>query len=115
MSDLVKENTSGQGAINATWVCPVGKTYQLISVSLKLDVAASTSEDFVITLDAAGGSDYDVTYLSEDLGVSGAVTLVWLPDAPVYLAGGDAVDVAWANTDARKWGLEYTTLRVRQQ
>jgi hypothetical protein len=112
MSDVEKQYATGLGAIDESLVVEGGKTYQLISVSLKVDVAPTTSEDFVVTLNSAGGDVYDVPLYTLDLSITGVTSLVWLPDQPLYLVGGDSLDVAWTNTDARQWGLEYTVMRV---
>ena len=114
MSDVLKENANGFGAINASLVIPDGKTYRLTEVRVKLQTAASTSENLLITLDAAAGENYDTTYLTHDPGTSGKTSIVWAPDHELDLVGGDAIDVTWTNTDDCQWGLEYTAVRVRQ-
>jgi len=113
MSDVVKEQDDGYGALNATFAVPDGKTYRLTEVRVKLQSAASTSENLVINLDAAAGELYDTTYLTHDPGTSGKTNIVWAPDYEMNLVGGDAVDVIWANTDNVQWSLEYTAMRVR--
>jgi hypothetical protein len=112
MSDVEKKYATGAGAINESLVVEDGKTYQLISVSLKVDVAPTTSESFVITRGSAGGAVYDVPLYTLDLSIIGVTSIVWQPDQPLYLVGGDSLDVAWTNTDDRQWGLEYTVMRV---
>jgi len=112
MSDILKQNATGQGAINESLLIDVGKTYQLSSVTLKVDVAPTTSEDLTITLASVAGDVYDVPLYTLDLSVLGVTSAVWQPDQPLYLVGGDSLDVAWTNTDDRLWGLEYTVLRV---
>ena len=44
---------------------------------------------------------------------AGATTdILWQPDEELMLVGGDAIDVAFVNSDARTWGLLYTVKRV---
>ena len=112
MSDVLKQPESGQGPMNETLVIDVGKTYQLVSVTLKVSVAPTTSENLTITKRAAAGAVYDVPLYILDLSILGATSVVWQPDQPLYLVGGDSVDATWTNTDDRLWGLEYTVLRI---
>jgi len=90
------------------FVVPAGRYYRAISMALHLNVAATTSENFTITLDAAPGPAWDMLLFSIDMSVGAIVNLLWQPEVPLYLAGGDALAVAWANTDGRTWGLMVT-------
>ena len=107
----VKENATGSGPILASLVVDEAKTYNLISVSLNLDVAPTTSESFTITLDADAGAVYDTLLYTNDLSVGSVTDILWMPDQPILLEGGDAVDVAYANTDGRLYGLQITAER----
>ena len=109
---IYKANDTGAGAIAASLTVPVGQSYELVSVSLKLNAAASASQDYTITLNANAGADYDVLLYSSDLSVTGATSLLWQPDEPLYLEGGDAVDVAYQNSDLRTYGVQITARRV---
>ena len=102
---ILKINESGIGSILVEALVPVGRTYRLVSVELVVDVAPTTAESYTITLDAGAGSAHDATLYSRDLAAVSATTLIWWPDAEVYLHGGDCIDVAYANTDARTWGV----------
>ena len=105
---VYKSSASGSGPINATHVVPVGKTYQLVSVSLNMSAAPTTSENFVIALDAQAGAAYDVTLYSLDLSTASTTDVFWWPDQTTYLHGGDAVDVTYTNTDGRTYGAQIT-------
>ena len=105
---VYKVNGTGAGAIATSMTVPSGGTYRLMSVSLNLNVAGTTSNDFTITLDANAGADYDVLLYTADLATAGVTDLVWMPDEPLYLEGGDAVDVAWANSELRTYGVQIT-------
>ena len=112
MSDVLTQNASGAGAVNESLVIDVGKTYQLVSVTLKVDVAPTTSENLTITKRPVAGDGYDVPLYILDLSVLSTTSMVWQPSQPLMLVGGDEVAVTWTNTDDRLWGLEFTAQRV---
>ena len=107
-ANVYRTAATGIGAIAETFIVPVGQTYRVVSVTLHLNAASVTHENFTITLDAVNGAAYDtVLYLLDPTDAS-TVNLLWQPDQTLYLIGGDALDVAWANTDGRVWGLLVT-------
>jgi hypothetical protein len=99
---------TGTGPLAETFAVPVGDTYRVLSAMLNLNTAASDSENFTITLDAVDGANHDTLIYSLDPSASSVVDVVWQPDAPLYLIGGDSLDLAWANTGGRTWGLLVT-------
>jgi hypothetical protein len=112
MSDVLPYNATGAGPVNESLVTDIGKTHQLASVTFKVDVAPTTPEDFTITLESAAGDVYDVPLYILDLSIIGVTSIVWQPDQPLYLVGGDAISVTWTNTDDRQWGLGITLKRI---
>jgi hypothetical protein len=112
MSNVLKQHASGLGPMSETMVVDEGKTYQLVSVTLNVSVAPTTSEDFTLTKRAFAGDVYDVPLYILDLSIIGVTAIVWQPDQPMYLVGGDELRATWLNTDDRLWGLEFTVLRV---
>ena len=112
MASLFKVNATGAAAIAGSITVPASATYQLISVTMHADAAATTSENFTITLDANAGAAYDTLLYALDLSAASTVDLLWQPDAPLLLEGGDAVDVAFANTDTDTYGVQITVLAV---
>ena len=109
---VLRTAATGLGPIAETFAVPAGATYQVVSVSLNLNLAPTTAENFTVTLDAYDGINYDVVLYALNL-VAGATTdLVWQPTAPLYACSGDAIDVTWANTDGRTWGLLVTLMEV---
>ena len=112
MSDVLKQNASGSGPLSESLAVDEAKTYQLISVTLLVDIAPTTSENFVIAIAPAAGPDFNVPLYTLDLSIIGVTSIVWQPDQPYYLIGGDLLNITWTNTDDRLWGLEYTLLRV---
>jgi len=91
---------------------PSGQVYQVLSVTLNLSSAPTTSENFTLTLDAVDGNNYDTVLYSLDLSAASTTDLLWQPDEPPVLVGGDGLDAVWANTDNRTWGLMMTMQRV---
>lgn len=74
-------------------------------MTLHLSAAPVTSEVLTITLNANDGVAYDTVLLSQDLSANAVVDLLWLPSAPVLCENGDAIDIAFTNTDVRTYGL----------
>lgn len=100
---FVKYTATGGGAIAERVVAPVAA--RLLWLGLHTSKAATTTEDFTVTYDSAEGSAYDVLMQKRDLASESTTDLSWVPEDPVYLMPGDAVAVAFANTDAATWGL----------
>ena len=97
-------NATGAAAI-ATSYAPAA-AFWLESVTLNLNTAPTTSESFTITLNANDGAAYDTLLQSVDLSAAATTDLVYKPDGgPLLCESGDAIDVAWANTDTKTYGL----------
>jgi len=105
--------TNTSGAIATATTVPSGAAYQLLSVSLRFNTAPTTSQAFTITLDANAGAAYDVLLYTVDPSATSITTLVWTPEEPLFLEGGDAIDVAYTNTDGRTYGVQTTVREVR--
>ncbi len=112
MASVYKVNVTGAGAIAASLTVPASATYQLISVTMHSDGAATTSELFTITLDAKAGAAYDTLLYSLDLSSASTVDLAWFPDEALLLEAGDAIDVAFANSDTDTYGVQITAKAV---
>ena len=111
-ASVFKMNAAGNGAITSVMDVPEGDVYRLISVSCNFNLAPTTSENFTITLDDAYGNAYDLLLYTLDVSAGATTDILWQPDEELMLVGGDAVDVAFVNSDARTWGLLYTVKRV---
>ena len=109
---VLRTAATGIGPLAETFLVPAGATYQVVSVSLNLNLAPTTAENFTVTLDAYDGVNYDVLLYAVDLAAGATTDLVWQPDAPFYACSGDAIDVVWANSDGRTWGLLITLMEV---
>lgn len=96
--------TATSGAI-AKSITPTAQ-FKLLSVTLHLNIAGTTSENFTVTLNAGDGAVYDTVFLKQDLSVGSVTDLVWSPDNDEGIfESDDVIDVAWPNTEARTYGL----------
>jgi hypothetical protein len=111
-ASVFKMKASGNGAITSSMTVPAGEAYRLISVSCVFNLAPTSSENYTITLDDALGSAYDVLLYTVDPSVGATTDILWQPDEELMLVGGDAIDVAFDNSDARTYGLVYTVKKV---
>ena len=111
-ASVFKINAEGNGIIAESMTVPVGATYRLVSVSLKLDIAPTTSENYTLTLNANAGGAWDVLLYSVDPAAGSDTDIVWMPDEELFLEGGDAVDAAYAGTDGEAWALQFTVKAV---
>jgi hypothetical protein len=112
-ASVYKVNGTGAAAIATTMTVPAGRIYQLISVSVKFSTAPVTSESMTVTLNAAAGAAYDIMLYTINPSLLATTNLIWFPDQPLYLQGGDAIDVAYTNTDTRTYGVQITAERVK--
>jgi hypothetical protein len=108
----IKVVATGGGAMSETLtpIDPVACDFRLCQVELHLDGAATTSENFTITLDSGNGAAYDVVLHSVD--ISGeddtANVILVANDFAAGFKAGDTIDFAFANTEANTWGLTVT-------
>ena len=104
VSDPVVTPATGSGAISTSYA-PLA-AFWLQSVTLHFGTAPTTSENFTITLNANDGPAYDTVLRAVDLSAASTVDLVYKPDdGPLLCESGDAIDVAYTNTDAGTFGL----------
>ena len=109
---ILKFNGTGTAALNLTGPVPPGQHYRLVSVSLGLSAAPTTSESLTVTLDSHAGAAYDTLLYTIDLSAAAVTDLVWMPYEEMFLEGGDAIDIAYANTDTRNYGVQLTMKAV---
>jgi len=108
MSSVYKINHTGTALLAFTGVVPAGQHYRLISVSCNFSAAPTTSENFTVELDANAGAIYNLLLYSLDPSAAATSDILWQPDEEIILEGGDAIDVTFANTDARNYGAQIT-------
>jgi hypothetical protein len=111
-ASVFKTNGTGAVAIATTMTVPIGRSYRLVSVSLHLSAAPTTNELLTFTLNAVAGADYDTLLYSIDPAAHAMTDLMWTPDEEIILVGGDAVDVAYPNTDLATYGVQITMKAV---
>jgi hypothetical protein len=112
MSTVLKFNATGTAALALDGAVPVGQTYRLMSLTLNLSAAPTTSENLTVTLDAHAGAIYDTLLYSIDLAAAATTDLVWQPDPELLLEGDDVIRVVWTNTDTRNYGAQLTMKAV---
>lgn len=91
--------TTGTAAISVTLTA--GDCKEIMEVRLHLSVAA-TSGTLVTKIDEAG-DDYDFII---DSGTLTAVDYIFRPTRTVFLKPTDVLDISWANSAGRVWGIE---------
>jgi hypothetical protein len=101
----VRRKHTATGAAALAERVEVGVWAKVAWVGLKFNAAPTTSEALTITLDAKDGATYDVVLYTVDPSASAMTALSWTPDQDVWLAPGDALAVAYTNTDTKTWGL----------
>ena len=107
-ASVFKVNAEGDGVMLATMTVPVGQSYRLSHVSCRFSAAPTTSENLTVTLDANAGAVYDVLLYTVDPSAGATYSIVFYPDEELFLEGNDAIDVAFANTDHRHYGVQIT-------
>jgi hypothetical protein len=95
---------TGAAAIATSLTPPSSQGIYLVCVRLNLSAAGGVAENFTITLNSETAAVYDNIMFSQDMNT--VQDLMWLPDQPVPILGGDVVDFAYANTNTRTYGLE---------
>ena len=108
-ASIFRTAAQGVGPIAETFAIPAGEIYRVISVELHLNLASTTAlEYFTVTHDSSAGVNYDTILYRLDPAVVPTIDLLWQPDGELYLIGGDALDITWANVQGRTWGLMVT-------
>ena len=111
-SSIYKISEHGNARIATTAIVPAGRHYRVISVSCNFNAAPTSAEDFTVDLDANAGAAYDLRLYTLDPGTTSTSDILWQPDIDLILEGGDAIDVAYDNTDARQYGVQITMQAV---
>lgn len=109
---VVKTNATGSAAIAASFTAI--QATKLVSVTCHFSAAPTTSENLTITLNANAGAAYDVLLFKIDPASQSATDLVIGTDdwGLIELVAGDAIDVAYTNTDGLTYGVEITAEEI---
>lgn len=107
---IVKTTGTGAAAMAVTFTAI--KACRLVTVTVKLSAAPTTSEALTVTLDATAGAAYDVLLYSGDPSATSATSVVLSDWGEVWLVAGDKITVAYANTDTRTYGVQITMMEV---
>lgn len=99
----VKQQSATGSAAIAESLGP-NKAFRILEVRVKFSAAIAAAEDLTVTLNSANGASYDVVLDTQAM--SGLSQYIFRPAAPLLGMKGDAADVAFANTDARTYGIE---------
>jgi len=83
--------------------------FLLHSVTCHFDVAPTTTANLTVTLNALAGGVYDTLLCKVNPSVGALKDIVYLPDVPLLCQAGDVIDVAYANADARTYGVRIVT------
>jgi hypothetical protein len=107
LTQVSKTEATGAAAIAAS-TGAFTQAFELDNITLHLSAAGTTAENFTVTLDAVTDAAYDTVLVTQDLSTDSVVDLVLTPEKdglPKLYAVGDAIDVAWPNTETRTYGL----------
>jgi hypothetical protein len=81
-----------------------GFPFELLEINLHLSVAGATVEDLTLALDSAFGAAYDAVLITKAMNT--VQDYVYTPgDDRRYFHRDDVLRFAWANTNARTYGL----------
>jgi len=75
----------------------------LAGFKLHLDTAAATVENLSVNVDADRGAAFDINLYTKAMNT--VQDIVFLYDEPLLCRKNDKIDLTWANTDNRLWGI----------
>lgn len=95
-----------------TWKTMYGDNtpYEFLGFEVTLSAASATSENLTITIDSDFGSAFDNLIYSKDM--NGFQHINNMFDVPRKLSADDKINVAWANSNSRTWGIKLFTKRL---
>lgn len=101
------DQTTGSAAI-ATTIAP---GYKLALREIRIHLSAvGGAGDLTATIDSGTGTAYDIVILTQDM--TALLDLTWQPESPLIFGEDDELDIAWANANARTYGLEVIYSRL---
>lgn len=105
-----KTIATGSGAITLSHT--VSGNERLCCVTLHFNAAPTTSQAFTITLNSVAGSAYDTLLASVNPADEGLTDYVYRPEGDCFQINGDAIDLAFTNTNGKTYGVTITTENV---
>ena len=96
------QRATGAAAVDMT-IAP-GIAFQIEEIRVHLSAAGGAAENLTATLDSVTAAAYDVVLLSQAMEL--VTDLTWQPTRPLVFSAGDEIDIAYANTNARTYGIE---------
>jgi hypothetical protein len=103
---ILVSNATGAAAIDIDTA--FAADWELLSITLHLSAAATTSENLTIVLDANDGAAYDTTLFTLDLSVSAGTDFVLTPEddnLPKFYESGDELNIDFPNTETNTYGV----------
>jgi hypothetical protein len=109
--EVVVYNSTGAAAINLTTA--EIDAFELVAVTIHFAVAPHTSENLVVTLNAADGAAYDTVLLTVNPStyLGGVTDIAWKPESRFFFEPGDQVVVTYPNTDTHTYGARIVIAR----
>ncbi len=101
-----KTNATGSRSIRTRFTASVPT--RLTSVMMHFNEAPTTSENLVVTLAPIAGAAYNTVLYSVDPSEENLTDICWRVDGDMWLEEGDRVNVTYANTDRKTYGLQIT-------
>ncbi len=101
---------TGTGAIAQSYA--PGYDFYLETVTVHFNIAPTTAGALTITLNATDGAAYDTLLFSIDPTTGTVKDIVYQPDNPLLCKNGDAIDIAYTNTDGRTYGSRILVKRA---
>jgi hypothetical protein len=102
---------TGDEAISVSYA--PGKSFWLDAVTVHLSSAPTTAGDLTVTLDAGGGSVYDIVLFQVDPSTgSGMTDIVYTPSVSILCTEDDAIVVEYANSDSKTYGTRIVTREI---
>jgi hypothetical protein len=82
--------------------------YLFAGFKLHLSAADTSGETLTLTTDAIRGAAWDALIFSKVM--TGVTDIIYIPDVPIPMMGGDVIKFSWTNTGAKTWGTEIYTI-----
>lgn len=88
----------------------IGSPFEFLGFEVTLSAASTTPENLTVIVDANAGPAFDNEIYKKDM--NGIQYINNMFTEPRKLSGGDKIDVAWVNTNAKTWGIKLFTRRL---